>query len=301
MDDKSIRSIDLLALFNSDANNIINSRIQGGALHRSGDIRACGDEIEDVVRGIIRNKIPKRFHLERGKIIDEKLNTSHELDFIISDSDHATVLFKSRNGLEYIPIETVLAYGEIKSSYNIKCVKEFLDKSERSFSCILKPPLPQGYIGRGIKISLNGLNFTQANKKQLIHRSMIFVNSDDLDTDELLRYMHDNDRKYLPCIIYFVDRGMVWYAGFERDGVNLGFRTAWNHPECIGSNVSARNFNTWTATFIDDKDQKGLSLFWYISSIHSHIINGFAHSPDLMMYAHSMSDGNLNHTLLEPT
>lgn len=115
---EKLKSLPLLKAFTADAKEIMAAYERMKLIHSTGDIRASGDEVENKYRELIRKKLPQHFYTGHGHIVDFQLNLSSQLDIIISDNRAAPILFRTENGTEYFPYESVYAFGEIKSTYD---------------------------------------------------------------------------------------------------------------------------------------------------------------------------------------
>jgi hypothetical protein len=109
--------LEIIEILKQDVEEILSSRSKSKFLHKTKDIDASGDEVENAVRRIIRRKLPIKYYVSQGHIVDKELCTSPQLDIIIADNSGSPVLFTSENGTEYFPYESIYSFGEIKSTY----------------------------------------------------------------------------------------------------------------------------------------------------------------------------------------
>ncbi len=91
-------------------------------MHPSG----VGDDREDAVRDYLREVLPPRFSVDRGKIFDSQGNLSREFDVIISESFDVSPAM-TLAGRRIVPIESVYGVIEIKSKLNKKHYNYFID------------------------------------------------------------------------------------------------------------------------------------------------------------------------------
>src|SRR6266550_9409493 len=101
----------------SDAAEIVAAREKSRLIHGTKNINASGDEVERVVRRILRRKLPQLYHVGHGHIVDSSGSNSPQLDVVLTDNSQSPVLFEAENGTQYFPYEAVYAVGEIKSTY----------------------------------------------------------------------------------------------------------------------------------------------------------------------------------------
>ncbi len=115
--------LDFIKLFSS-AGQEFQSRIERTAfyMHPTG----VGDAREDLVRDYLREILPPRFSIDRGKIFDSQGNLSREFDVIISESFDISPAMTLANR-RIVPIESVYGVIEIKSKLNKKYYDYFID------------------------------------------------------------------------------------------------------------------------------------------------------------------------------
>ena len=78
---------------------------------------AAGNEVEVSVRDYLRRMLPPRYYVTHGHLIDTTHRVSPQLDVIIADNFSLPSLLTTRDGTEYVPATSVLAIGEVKSTY----------------------------------------------------------------------------------------------------------------------------------------------------------------------------------------
>ncbi len=110
------KKLDIPGIFKSDAEDIMKARQDAIRVHTS-DIRASGNEVELSVRDYLKRMLPPKYYVTSGHLIDINGETSPQLDLIISDNSNIPSLMTTKDGTEYIPIDSVYAFGEIKSTY----------------------------------------------------------------------------------------------------------------------------------------------------------------------------------------
>ena len=86
-------------------------------LYTSQTSEAAGNEVEVSVRDYLRRMLPPRYYVTHGHIIDTTHRVSPQLDVIIADNFSLPSLLTTRDGTEYVPATSVLAIGEVKSTY----------------------------------------------------------------------------------------------------------------------------------------------------------------------------------------
>ena len=108
--------LDLAGNFKSDAEELRKAREEAIRIHPT-DIRAAGNEVERAVRDYLRRSLPSRYYVTSGHLIDSGSIVSPQQDIIIADNFGLPSLYTTKDGTEYVPITSVHAIGEVKSTY----------------------------------------------------------------------------------------------------------------------------------------------------------------------------------------
>ena len=88
-----------------------------------------GSAREDLLKEYLRNLLPDKYSISSGIIIDFNQNQSKQQDFIIHDALNCPSFFKT-NSNTILPIESVYATIEIKSSLNYDTLKQCVENIE---------------------------------------------------------------------------------------------------------------------------------------------------------------------------
>ena len=129
--DKDFKKLSIDTFFNFEADGIDIAQNQVRLIHNSGDIYASGSQLEVAIRNFFKKKLPEKYYISNGHIIDTSLSTSPQLDLIIADNFRTPILYRTFDETEYLTYESIYAYAEIKSSWNKKYIEE---------TNFLKPP-----------------------------------------------------------------------------------------------------------------------------------------------------------------
>ena len=86
-------------------------------LTHSTDIKAAGNHVEQAVRDYFSRMLASRYRVTAGHLIDSEGRTSPQIDIIIADNSNLPSLLTTADGTEYIPIKSVYAIGEVKTTY----------------------------------------------------------------------------------------------------------------------------------------------------------------------------------------
>ena len=114
----NLPKLDVEKVFSYDVEEILLARSRALTVHGTRNIRSAGDEVELTVRDYFARTLPSKYHITHGHLIDRSGTTSPQLDIIISDNVNLPAIMRSRDSSEYVPFDSVYAYGEIKSKYD---------------------------------------------------------------------------------------------------------------------------------------------------------------------------------------
>jgi len=290
-----MKAIDLLKVFLVDAAEIIGAREKAIIIHGSGDIPAAGREVEGAVRGRLGERLPASYHLGHGHIVDQTLRTSPQLDIVIADRLGTPTLMKASDGTEYFPYESVLAVGEIKSTYyhSKDPIGEFCSALTKVQE-LEREKTPDSYIGHGIELGA-GLSLSSSlGYKNPLFSFQIFVNAGDFDPDKVKDIFSSREISELPSAVCFLDKGLIFYATYSQkpgESTELGQIQV---PAILGETQSGDR--GWVFLSFDGQDGPGHNwglLYLIILQALTPIV---LKSPNLMNYAGTMfrfSDGKV--------
>jgi hypothetical protein len=119
-----------------------------------------GDASEDIWLDLMRLYLPKRYQVEKAKIVDSDGNISDQIDIVIFDRQYTPFIFVIK-GAKYVPAEAVYAIFEAKQdigSANIKYSKNKIESDRKLHRTSLPirhsdgvmPPKPLHHILGGI-------------------------------------------------------------------------------------------------------------------------------------------------------
>lgn len=202
--------LDLKKVFQSAADEIINTQKKSKIIHSTKNIHSSGLEVEIKIRDILSTRLPKKCNVAQGHIVDRWWATSTQLDIILFDNMTSTPLFVSEDDTSYIPYESTYGFGEIKSTYyrDSKPIENFIDVIKN-----VKTKFSRSNIG--------GLS------EDVLFTFMFFVNSNDLNIEEIAELYLKTDNKYLPSAICFLDKGVIVRAARYKEINSLhGFNYA---------------------------------------------------------------------------
>ena len=144
-------TLNIAAIFKSDAEELLRSREEAIRIHGT-NIRAAGNEVEQAVRNYFKRMLPPRYYVTSGHLIDQEGRVSPQLDVIVADNFNMPSLLTTKDGTEYVPITSVFAIGEVKSTYHHS--KSYYDSFHNVLSLInsdLTRPLVENTAQEGVK------------------------------------------------------------------------------------------------------------------------------------------------------
>ncbi len=100
------KKLDIPGIFRSDADDILKARQDAIRVHKS-DIRAAGNEVELSVRNYFKRMLSPKYYVTSEHLIDVNGEVSPQLDLIISDNSNIPSLTTTKDGTEYIPIDSI--------------------------------------------------------------------------------------------------------------------------------------------------------------------------------------------------
>ena len=101
---KPFPKLELLKTMQADATGMIEARTKAGLIQHAKNINSAGAVVEKSVREVLRKRLPAKYHVGQGHIVNPTLKTSPQFDLIIADNDSFPLLFTDDNGTELVLI-----------------------------------------------------------------------------------------------------------------------------------------------------------------------------------------------------
>lgn len=207
--DKDFRKISIDTFFNFEADGIDIASKQVRLIHNTGDIPSSGNQLEIAIRNFFRRKLPEKYYLSNGHIIDTTLRTSPQLDLIIADNFKTPVLYKTFDETEYLTYESIYAYAEIKSSWNKKYLPEFIVTKQRLYEFLKRDDVSPNYINTGGKGFVLDIPTTKNPYQNPLFTFMFIAQTETFTFEHITTLYKETDWKYLPNIICLFDKGII--------------------------------------------------------------------------------------------
>lgn len=203
----------------SDAAEILGARERSRVIHGK-DIDAAGAEVELTSRLVLSRRLPRRYYLGHGHIVDRGWNESPQFDAVIADNSNAPVLYRTQNGTEYFPFEAVYAVGEVKATYrrSDKQLDGFARKIETLSQQLSRADLSSGFPGFAVDPSPSIEPATPV-RGNPIFRFMLCADAGDFDIDRDKDTYERLLPRHLPAVLCLLGRGVLVATDIDfRDG-----------------------------------------------------------------------------------
>ena len=280
--------LDLVEVFRLDAEGLRRARQKAMQVHPT-DIKAAGNQVEEAVRQYLSRMLQRRYHVTSGHLIDSRGHTSPQIDIIISDNFGLSSLLTTNDGTEYVPIESVHAIGEVKSTFHRS--KGYYQKMHDDLEkvSLLDRPIVENTAYEGIADNTLLEHMIRASKNRYLNNLFSFllcVDSGDFDFEDLKPVLRSSDPKLLPSMCVLLDRGVIAYA--KKDGAQ-GF-TYSKYP----NEVSSEDFDWcfFSASPPPGGSLQGCHLAMLYGSLIDHIVSSDLGPPNVYKYTAQMSCGS---------
>ncbi|AMV37108.1 DUF6602 domain-containing protein [Planctomyces sp. SH-PL62] len=294
-DNEKFPRVQFIEYWHSLAQEILEARVKSRLIHATTNIDASGDEIEEAVRSAIRRKLPLRFHIGHGHIVDNRGNVSPQYDIIISDRDSHPILFETQNGTTYYTYESVYAIGEIKSTYyNAKKeIQKFCDNIRGMRSRLWRPRVPfhDSLSGERLKAATRntvGIGYydVTAFYGNPLFTFMFFVNANDFSPSQVASLYNLTPLSELPNVVCLLSEGLILNTYYFKrdDGTALPVHIN-SIPEFINTAPSPNVGYAWLLAKIGKAPHRaGGNLSMFMHNLFAHLISCKLSKPNLTHY-----------------
>ena len=202
-------------VFRIDAEELQKARQKASVTHGT-DIKAAGNHVEQAVRDYLRRMLASRYHVTAGHLIDSEGRTSPQIDVIIADNSNLPSLLTTSDGTEYIPIKSVYAIGEVKTTYYQS--KQYFKRLHEVLSEIagMNRPLVENTNRDGITDSTTLLEMARPRSPNKYWNNlfsfMICLEGGDFNFTTAKKFLTSVSPELLPGLSVMLDMGIVSYA-----------------------------------------------------------------------------------------
>ena len=279
-------NLNIADIFRRDAGRLRLAREDAFLVHPT-DIRAAGNQVEAAVRGYLRRMLPPRYYVTHGHLIDSESRVSPQIDIIIADNMGLPSLFTTNDGTEYVPVTSVYAIGEVKSTYYQS--KKYYGKMRddlREIAKLNRPLIENTAYGGIIKGNTridHSLLPTTIKHLNNFYSFLFCVDAGDFDFEAIKPILTSEHPEYLPNAAVFLNSGCVAYAKpDDRGGVTFN-----KYP----NEVSPEDYD-WC--FMEGYPEDGGSpesshLAFLYGSLIEHLSKSYLEPPNVYEYMASMS------------
>lgn len=277
------KQLDIASIFNNYATEITAARTKAVQLHGTSDIKAAGNEIEEAVRNFFRNILPKKYNVTHGHLIDLNGKVSPQIDLIISDNNTLPSLLTAKDGTEYIPVDSVYAIAEIKSTFykNKGYISEFSQKLQQIRNNLSHQLVSNTAYGGQITGDSTVAHVLLGSKNKYLNKIFSFlfcIDANDFDPSTVSSELDNIEKSFRPNMTILLNSGAICYGiatsnkfTFERypdeiESINL----TWHHVPFVSNSQH------------DSIEGNTLSFIYY--ALLNHLVNSHLEPPNLDRY-----------------
>lgn len=282
--DRDFKKLSIDAFFNNEADGINIAHSEVKLIHNSGDIPASGNQFEIAIRNFFKIKLPEKYYICKGHIIDSTLSTSPQLDLIIADNFRMPILYKTFDGTEYLTYESVYAYAEIKSSWKKKHIDDFVITKKRTYKFLKREDIPPNYIDSGGKGIYLNVPTTAYSYKNPLFTFMLIGDSSTFSNEHIKEHYQNSDWKYLPNIICLYDKGLI--ININKTQLENNVFKVNLYPEFLNEQ---KEENEWVLLNLDKKRSTlGTLYFMVLEHLNTCVLS----SPNMLDYMQNLFEIN---------
>lgn len=192
--------------------DINEAKRKSSSIHRAGNIKASGDEVEDLIREKISLFLPERYLVKQGHVVNSEGKVSNQLDIIIFDRFNTPKFFETQNNTVFYPIESVLAIGEIKKTLRPNDIIDFGKKIKYLKEDMKRTLIPNTIFGGKLdgNSTLNDMIHMQTDRK---NKNPLFSFIFAIDVEDIDKLEVDN--KNMPNDVYILNHSMFLSGKIE--------------------------------------------------------------------------------------
>jgi hypothetical protein len=282
-----MKKLDVSAIFKSEAEDLMSARKDAIRIHPT-DIRAAGNEVELTVRDYFKRMLPSRYYVTQGHLIDVKGEVSSQLDIIIADNFNLPSLMTTKDGTEYIPIDSVYAIGEIKSTYykSEKYIESFSEVLEDIKGRLFHEEIPNtAFNGLNNNTLLRDIVLSRGNRiLNRIYSFILFVDGGDFDFADIAQFYTNRPKSLLPNMAVLLTLGTIVYGALRNNSF-----TPMRYPE----EAEEDDYDWYFSPFPSDEtgSLEGNHLGFLYYNLLEHLSNSYLEPPSLSKYTGRMMVG----------
>ena len=207
--------LDLASVLKRDAALLRLARESASLMHPS-DIRAAGNEVEKAVRDYVRRILPQQYYVTSGHLIDARHRLSPQIDVIIADAFNLPSLYTAQDGTEYVPITSVYAIGEIKSTYyKSKGYFQAMTTTLATVAAMHRPPVANTAYKGELRDDTTLRDMMLGSGNRFLNQLFSFffcVDAGDFQFDDIADHLRTTCLSSLPSVTVLMDKGVLLRA-----------------------------------------------------------------------------------------
>lgn len=288
-----------------EAAEIVAAREKCLILHQTKDIDAAGDEVEVCVRNLLRRRLGHNYYVGHGHIIDSEWRVSPQFDVIVADSSVVPSVFRSENGTEYFPFESIYAVGEIKATYHRakKPIQKFVESSGK-LSGLSRPDVPENYIrahSGGFYFGKGIVSADRKGKQNEIFTFMLFAGGGDFEVKDMANFYSNTPTEQLPNVVCLLDKGLIAYTQFDdfspsdAKAEKVSFLSHPGRPSIASNRCFA-----WTLFSNDGEDSRAMTWGVFYAMLVQFLMNTTVKPESPILYLQRLAKSPVYTFLSEP-
>ncbi len=217
--------LDLATVLKLDAASLRLARESASLIHPS-DIRAAGNEVEKAVRDYVRRILPRQYYVTSGHLIDSQHRLSPQIDVIIADAFNLPSLYTAQDGTEYVPITSVYAIGEVKSTYyKSKAYFQAMTATLATIAEMDRPLVENSAYGGELRADTTFRDIMLGSANRFLNHLFSFffcVDAGDFQFEDIAAHFMTTRLSFLPSVTVLMNKGVLLRAReSEESGISL--------------------------------------------------------------------------------
>jgi len=251
-----------------------------GLLLANVNIDSAGEQVEGSLRALLQELLPERIRVAHGHIVDKQGEISHQQDILLTDSLNTRSLIKTLDGTEFYPYESVFVNGEIKRSWNQRCLKGAIDSIRRIKSILQRNEVARDVINSGshfMKVSQPLTNNPYRNP--LFSFSFSLNMSTTYSQSSITAFYEDRANwRFLPNMSVILDSGL--YVLLDNDALEMNKLCIKLYPEFVGETESCK----WYFLQLEPEE----CLAYLVFMLTQHVNDTILEKPVMLDYGTSL-------------
>lgn len=272
-------TLQLLALYNTYAEQLNISSKMSAVLHSLRDIKASGNEIEITLRNVLAELLPQRYGLGNGHVVDKSLNVSKQYDIIITENIDYRSISRVADSTELFYYESVFALGECKATWNLDNVNSTVESFEH-----LRERLSRNAVADNVILSGNIPIGLDRKVTDYPLRNPLFLFAFAIKTDKQISklkevYLTGASLKNLPGITVILNEGV--FVLLNKKDLERGVISINIYPEFETESLD------YVWRFIRSSDP-GKNLSYLLFCLMQHLSSSILEKPPYLTYAQNI-------------